>query len=194
MMKRRLSLGAVLLLSVLLGAVGASAQDEADSHPGFFPLDDLGLVDPDLANVDVNLRGAMLRLVGTAMLQEEPELSDLVGTLAGIRVLVTEADSLDIDEVTAAIGRATSRLDDLGWQRIVRVRDDDEQVHVYLRELEGQIEGMTVIVYEPGSELTLVNLAGSVDFEQLAGIGRAFDIPSLESALEAEPEREGDRR
>lgn len=194
--QRRIVAGA-LALALWMGGLAAVAEEPVESHPGYFSLDDLGLVDPALSSVDINLRGAMLRLVGASVLQEEPSLAALVSDLVAIRVLVTPANELRPQQVDTVLGRGAAALEKAGWQRVVKVRDADEQVHVYLREVDGQIQGMTLFVFEPNDELTLINLVGRVDVEQLAAIGQAFDIPTLESALDgerSEPDNPGDRR
>ncbi len=189
--QRRIVIG-VLALSLWTSGFAAAAEQPIESHPGYFSLDDLGLVDPALSSVDINLRGAMLRLVGASVLQEEPSLAALVSDLVAIRVLVTPANELRAQQVDTVLGRGAASLEKAGWQRVVKVREADEQVHVYLKEVDGQIEGMTLFVYEPSDELTLINLVGRVDVEQLAAIGQAFDIPTLESALDADPAKTPD--
>lgn len=180
--------GLVVVLAVLLpGAGGAAAQQSPESHPGYFPLDELGIVDPDASSVDINLQGAMLRLVGAAVLQEEPELAELVSQMQAMRVLVAPVDDLDPEKTRAALARGVSSLEEQGWQRVVRVKEDDEQVHVYLKEIEGRIEGLTLFVFEPHDEMTLINIAGRIDVDLLGALSQAFDVPTLEGALEAAP-------
>lgn len=176
----------ILCVLCLAGAVGAAAADSPEDHPGYFDLDELGIIDADDSSVDVNLRGAMLRLVGAAVLNDEPGLSELVSELEAMRVLVSSVSDLDAEATAAAIERAAGQLDEKGWQRVVRVREDGEQVHLYVREQEDEIVGLTVLVLELEDEVTLINLAGRIDPEQLMTIGQAFDIPTLEEAMDAE--------
>jgi flavin-binding protein dodecin len=174
----------LVIVGALVPTTSARGQDSPEEHAGYFDLDELEILDADLASVDVNLRGAMLRLVGTAVLNDEPGLSDLVSNLVSMRVLVAESADLDSDAISKSITRAAARLDELGWQRVVRVRDDSEQVHLYVREVEADVVGITVLVLESSDEVVLVNMAGLIDPAQLVAIGQAFDIPTLEEALE----------
>lgn len=177
----------IVLLALLLCTAAASAEEPLESHPGYFSLDDLEIIDPDGSSVDINLQGAMLRLVGAAVLQEEPELAQLVSQMRAMRVLVAPVGELGPEKTRAAIGRGVSSLEERGWQRVVRVREDDEQVHVYLKEIEGQIEGLTLFVFDPHDEMTLINIAGRIDVDLLGALSQAFDIPTLEGALEESP-------
>lgn len=171
------------IFAALLLTLPVVAADTVEEHPGYFDVDDLGIVDDGDSSVDINLRGAMLRLVGAAVLDSEPELSDLVEDLELMRVLVAPSKETTTSETLEALGRGASRLDELGWQRVVRVRDEGEQVYVYVREIEGEIAGLTILVVDPSDETVLINMVGKIDVDLLASIGRAFDVPSLEEAL-----------
>lgn len=186
-------LRAIALLAIwATGAAAAAEEPPLEEHPGYFDLDGLGVVDPDGSSVDINLQGAMLRLVGAAVLREEPELAELVSQMRAMRVLVAPVDDLEPEKTTAAIAHGVSRLENLKWQRVVRVKEEGEQVHVYLKEVEGEIHGLTLFVFDPTDEMTLINIAGRVDVDLLGALSQAFDIPSLEAALEmAESPREG---
>jgi hypothetical protein len=171
----------------LMAVAGPLVADSPEEHPGYFDLDALGILDADDSTVDVNLRGAMLRLVGAAVLNDEPALAGLVNDLVSMRVLVAELAGLDAEATAAAVEAAAERLDQKGWQRVVRVRESSEQVHLYVREVEGEVVGMTLLVIESEDEVTLVNMAGRIDPAQLMAIGQAFDIPTLEGALADQP-------
>lgn len=177
----------ILLVLGPLTLVSVAAAESPEDHPGYFDLDELGIIDADDSSVDINLRGAMLRLVGAAVLNEEPGLAELVSELEAMRVLVASVSDIDAEATAAAIGRAAARLDERGWQRVVRVRENGEQVHLYVREVEEEVLGMTLLVLETEDEVTLINMAGRIDPAQLMAIGQAFDIPSLEVALEEAP-------
>ncbi len=165
----------------------ATAEESLESHPGYFSLDDLEIIDPNGSSVDISLQGAMLRLVGAAVLQEEPELAELVSQMASMRVLVAPIDEIDPVAATAAIAKGVATLEEKGWQRVVRVREEGEQVHVYLKEVDGQIEGLTLFVFEPEDEMTLINIAGRIDVDLLGALSQAFDVPTLEEALAETP-------
>ena len=186
------TLCATVLLALCCCGTAAAAEDPPlEEHPGYFPLDELGIIDPEGSSVDINLQGAMLRLVGAAVLQEEPELAQLVSQMKAMRVLVAPVGDLDPEKTTAAIAGGVSRLENRNWLRVVRVKEDDEQVHVYLKEVEGDIQGLTLFVFDPADEMTLINIAGRIDVDLLGALSQAFDVPPLESALEMVDARAG---
>ena len=55
----------------------AVAQAEA-THPGFFPIEDMGVLAKGDLKVDVNLEGTMLEVAAGAMEQQNPDLGNLM--------------------------------------------------------------------------------------------------------------------
>jgi len=110
-------------VSLLFVAGGVMAQSST-SHPGYFPIEELGILDPGQLEVDVNLEGAMLQLAAGAMEEEEEDaaLVDLVTNLKRVRVQVGSIEKADPGAVASRIDDAVSRLEASGWDRIVRCR------------------------------------------------------------------------
>ena len=73
-----------------------------------------------------------------------------------------------------------SQLSGPGWSQIVRVRSkkDSENVDVYLKKEGDQTIGLVVIAAEP-KELTVVNIDGPINLEQLGELGGQFGIPKV---------------
>ena len=176
---------AVIATLAIFAVAPAAAQPPSQPPAGYFPIDELALLDPEVVSVDINLTGAMLRLVGAAVFEEEPELSGLVNQLESLRVLIAAVEDVDLERLDQGIGRGVAHLEALGWQRVVKVRDEGEQVHIYVREADGQIGGLTILAVDPVDEVVLINLAGIIDVEQIAQVARAFDVGSVEEALGA---------
>lgn len=186
MKRHEVAMVMALALGLAVLPVAAAAQPPTDSPPvGYFPIDELAILDPEVVSVDINLTGAMLRLVGAAVFEEEPELSGLVNQLESLRVLIAPAEDVDLERLTRGIGQGVAHLEALGWQRVVKVREEGEQVHIYVKEVGGEIGGLTILAVDASDEVVLVNLAGVIDVEQIGKIGRAFDVGSVEDALGA---------
>ena len=60
-----------MVVVVLLMCGSAMAQVDS-SHPGYFPIEEMGILAKDDLEVDINLEGAMLQVAAGAM-QEEGE-------------------------------------------------------------------------------------------------------------------------
>jgi hypothetical protein len=77
-------------------------------------------------------------------------------------------------------------LDVQGWERVVRVREDQSHVDIYVRMSANAeiIHGLAIMVAEP-YETVLVNIIGDISGNDLAALGRRFDIDQLQD-LEVE--------
>jgi hypothetical protein len=135
-------------------------------------------------SVDVTLDGKLLQLAKIFLKDSDPEekaIKDLVSGLKGIYVKVFEFDkegeysAADVDSIRAQL-RAP------GWTRMVGIKSkkESENVEVYMMTTTGsQIGGITVITTEP-KELSVINIAGSIDLEKLVQLSGKLGIPSLE--------------
>ncbi len=171
----------ILLLTLLglLEAVSAAAGPPA-TPPGSIPFDELGIFPREKLSVEINLGPPLLRLVAAAMGKEDPEFSRLITNLREIRVQVFPVTAGDEGSVRTRIGRAVSWLEDHGWAATVKVREKDEETFIYLKEADGNIQGLTLLSFQPGEEAVVINIVGRIDPAQLGRLGQTFDIPALQ--------------
>jgi hypothetical protein len=84
-----------------------------------------------------------------------------------------------LDENTDAardqFGKTKSSLKSSGWEPIVQVNEDDEQVLVYMKMIEGNMEGMTVMVVDE-EEAVFVNVIGQLNPTELGKVMDSFDV------------------
>jgi hypothetical protein len=69
----------------------------------------------------------------------------------------------------------SSRLGDHGWESVVTVNSNDEQVRVFMMINDDQVEGITVMAVED-TEAVFVNVIGSINPEELGRVMENFDI------------------
>lgn len=182
-MKRSLLPAVLLAVAVLPAALAptALAQDRLARDPGYL---DLSFVDAwfrQPPSVEVNVKGALLTLVAEASRYDDPELSDLLRKLKAIQVrtfALPPGQHRGIEQRTAELAQ---RLENQGWDAVVRVRDGDERVHMFVKTAGSTIAGMVVMVIDPQSrESVFLNIVGDIDPEQIGRIGRQFDIGPLQ--------------
>jgi hypothetical protein len=182
-LKNRL-LPSVFAVAALLAASMSSVAQEPSikDHPGFFDFDVIPRSIQLEPNVEINIKGALLRLAAEATVREDPELAEMLRNLKLIRVFTYENDGwtdqqkLDFSGLARRIG---TQLEEKGWDIVARVRDRDEHVFVYLREVREAVEGMIVMVVE-ADEAVFVNITGTIDPAQVGRIGSRFDIDVLQ--------------
>ncbi|NNF57563.1 MAG: DUF4252 domain-containing protein [Rhodothermaceae bacterium] len=159
----------------LIGVLPASAQRSLE-------LDDLDALFSEEARVEVNLQGPLLRLVAEASRAEEPEFAAMVDAMRGIFVR-QYALSTARSGVSTRVRDMARSLESSGWQTLVRVREDDEDIFIYLLPDGDIIDGLVVMALNStDDEATFVTFEGRIDPEQIGRLGARFNIDALERA------------
>lgn len=132
------------------------------------------------ARVEVNVQGALLRLVAEASRSSEPEFAAMVENLQGVFVR-----QYDLSAARSNLGDRVSSfarsLEQGGWQTLVRVREDDEDVFIYLRPQGDVIAGLVVMsLSRDDNEATFVSIDGIIDPAEIGRLGSRFNIDALE--------------
>jgi len=173
-MKRLLMSKFVIGLFCTLLALPAIAQeDELKNLAGYVDFGDLSATYGE-PKITINLGGTMLNFVGMMSSSESPETSDLISKLKGIRVQIFSLGE-DADAAKHQFGKTKSNLQSSGWEPIVQVNEDDEQVLVYMKAVDGNMEGMTVMVVDD-EEAVFVNVIGQLNPTELAKVMDRFDV------------------
>ncbi len=73
----------------------------------------------------------------------------------------------------------SKRLKADGWETVVKVREDDEFVDMFLKTNGDVIEGMVVMVIDEDDEAVFVNIIGEIDPEQIGRLGNKFNVGGL---------------
>jgi hypothetical protein len=170
----------LLLLSLVVMVMDASAQS-ARQHPGYVDLETMGSLRRVIGQeptIEVNVEGALLRLVAEASRYEDPELATMLRRLEGVFVRgfdIGSASALRAREQASVIGR---ELEKMGWTTIVSINERDEYVRMFARMQRDEIVGMVVMVVDQaGSEAIFLNIVGDVDPEEIGRIGSKFRVP-----------------
>jgi hypothetical protein len=188
MKHRRLAIAVSTLVALVVAAVSSAQVEE---HPGYFPLEEFGILSDESLSLEINLNKGMLQLVAAAMSAEEPEFADLVGGLESIRVRIAPSESFDQESVRRRLSDATTWLEERDWGTMLRIREEGEVVHVFTRVSDGELQGIAVLAMEEYGDAVLINVVGSLDPERLAGLADVLDIPQL--GLASGREEEGDQ-
>ena len=173
-MKRLLMSKFVIGLFCTLLALPAMAQeDELKDLPGYVDFGDLSATYGE-PKITINLGGTMLNFVGMMSSSESPETSEMISKLKGIRVQIYSLDE-NVDAARDQFSKTRSGLKSSGWEPIVQVNEDDEQVLVYMKAVDGNMEGMTVMVVDE-EEAVFVNVIGQLNPAELAQVMDKFDV------------------
>lgn len=161
------------LFCTLLSMPAMAQEDELKDLPGYVDFGDLSATygEPELT---INLGGTMLNFVGMMTSSESPETADLISKLKGIRVQIYTIDE-NADAAKEQFGKTKSSLKASGWEPIVQIIEDDEQVLVYMKMDGGNMQGMTVMLVDD-DEAVFVNIIGQLNPAELGKVMGSFDV------------------
>ncbi len=118
---------------------------------------------------DVNLDADKLKLAAPFLFKESGDKAteDILSRVTGVFVRTFEFDT-PIASNLPELQPIRKQLAGNGWSKIVDVRDkaQNEDTQVYIFSKGGSMGGITVLSVE-GKELTVVNVAGAIGFEEL---------------------------
>jgi len=132
--------------------------------------------------VDVTLDGSLLKLAARFLSASDPDqakVKKLVAELKGIYVKTFEFEK-DGEYTEADVESVRKQLQSPGWSRIVGVQSkkDKENSEIYLK-TGGPDGGLAIICTEP-KELTIVNIVGKIDLEELSELGGNLGVPKID--------------
>ncbi|HRI16463.1 MAG TPA: DUF4252 domain-containing protein [Verrucomicrobiota bacterium] len=173
-------------LAVAAGLSLAAACAADAPSPGYF---DLGSFAPPKSGgefVEVNLKGNLLRFAAKVAEQQEPDAADLLKSIESVRVNVVGLDESNRGEIKKRIETLAARLQTEGWERIVTVQKDGEDVGVYTKAgSQDSIAGIVVTVVSHEGQAVFVNVVGELKPEKIAELGERLHISPLKQAGEA---------
>jgi hypothetical protein len=161
------------LFCTLLALPAMAQEDELKDLPGYVDFGNLSATYGD-PKITINLGGTMLGFVGMMSSAESPETSELISKLKGIRVQIYSIDE-DVSAAKNQFSKTKSSLKSSGWEPIVQINEDDEQVLVYMKMDGGNMEGMTVMVVDD-EEAVFVNIIGQLNPAELGKVMESFDV------------------
>ncbi len=164
----------LLIGMISMLALPAMAQEDAlKDFPGYVDFGELNSMFGE-PTVQIAVGGALLGFVSALSAQENPEAAELFKRLHGVRVSVFENPVMTegaVDYVKAI----SSKLSQQGWESVVTVNSDDEQVRIFMKFNGENVEGITVMALEE-DEAVFVNVIGDLKPDELSKVMDNFDI------------------
>ena len=130
-------------------------------------------------SVDLTFGPSLLGMVGWLMDDHDPDSANLKKTVQGLRSVQIRSYHFKEDFVypKADLDALRAQLSQPGWSQLVKVRDrNKENVDIYIALENRTIHGLTIIA-SGLRELTIVNVVGTVNLEQIEGIRKTFASP-----------------
>lgn len=151
-----------------------------ETPPGYV---DFGTLTPSAKAdqfVEVNMKGALLKLAAQLTKKSEPDVAELLSGIQQVRVNVVGLDKDNREAITQRITEVRSKLEGKGWERVVQAKERTQDVSVYLKNgKEGVLDGVVVTVLDGAKEAVFVNVVGSISLDQIGKLGEKLDIAPL---------------
>lgn len=165
---------------VAMFPLAMAADNGIENHPGFVDFSVIRTIANIEPNVEISLKAPLLNMITNLIRSEDAEAADFISKLLRVTVNVFESDAIDVDEIAGSMTNIAEDLDSQGWERVVRVREDNSHVDIYFRLSDDSlvIHGIAIMVAEPG-ETVMVNIVGDISTDDLTALGRRFDIDEL---------------
>ncbi len=160
-------------ITALMALPVMAQEDSLKDFPGYVDFGELNTVFGE-PTVQISVGESLLGLVSSLSASEDPEAAELFNRLNGVRVNVFETQGM-ADGAVDYVKEVSSRLSERGWESVVTVNSDDEQVRIFMMINGGQVEGITVMAVEE-TEAVFVNIIGSINPEELGKVMENFDI------------------
>jgi hypothetical protein len=169
------------LLALTLSACGVTAGG-LHNDPGYADLDYPGWREAD-KEFGLSIGPLPLRFAAWVIADDdEPELVNMLRDLKGVRIRIYEIEG-DEQRVFDRISESGKRLEAKGWDRLVTVNDDDENVLVMVKADAAKISGMAVLSADE-DEAVFVNMIGNIrpEFfnEILDSVDSDVDVPEIQ--------------
>jgi hypothetical protein len=168
---------------VLVGLLPVLAAAQA----GKLVIPDFGdLAKKATESVDITLDGDMLKsathLMGAAGGRNSSD-ADVSSLVAGLKAITVRSFTFDRPDMYSQkdVDGVLAQVDAPGWKKVVAVRDKGERVEIHMRQ--NSEDGGLLIVTEEPKELTIVNIAGKINMDQLRQLQGHLGVPNMQGIV-----------
>ena len=165
--------GLLLGLTALMALPALAQEDALKAYPGYVDFGELSGIFGE-PTVQISVGQALLNLDGSLSAEEDPEAAALFSRLNGVRVNVFENREISPEGVDF-VKDTSKKLGALGWESVVTVNQDQEQVRIFMKMNDGQVQGITVMAVE-ATEAVFVNVIGNLNPAELEKVMDNFDV------------------
>lgn len=167
--KSRWAVGA---LTALLCLPVAAQEDELKQLPGYVDFGELQSVYGE-PKVMVNIGGILLQLAAAAT-QDDPETSEMLKGLQGVRINIYSTDG-DAEPALHKVHQVKGMLQAANWEPIVQVNEEGEQVQIFMKADGEGMQGLTIMAVN-AEEAVFLNILGAIDPTKVGALMDNFDV------------------
>lgn len=178
-----MSISAVRCAWIMAGVLPVLAVAQA----GKLAIPDFGdLAKKATESVDITLDGDMLKSATNMMgagAHHNPAGGDLSNVVDGLKAITVRSFTFDKPDMYSEqeVAGVLAQVDAPGWKKIISVHEKGERVEIHMRE--NSADGGLLIVSEEPKELTIVNIAGKINLDQLRQLQGHLGVPSMPGVI-----------
>jgi Domain of unknown function (DUF4252) len=154
-------------------SVAVAAQDY-ENMPGYVDLGTMNDIYGE-PRVMIDIGGPLMQLLSAAAsASEDPEAAAIMQGLEAIRVNVYDTGG-NLGPALERMNEAKGTLQAANWQPFVQVQEVDEQVQMFTRVSNDQMEGMAIMVVNQ-EEAIFINILGNIDPAQVGRVMKQVNV------------------
>ena len=168
------------VLCALVSMPALAQEDELKDLEGYIDFGDLSATYGE-PSISINIGGTLLQFVGMMGEGSDPEAANIISQLKGVRVFGYPIAE-DATVAKEKFVEVKTTLKSKGWEPVVQINKDGEQVLIYMKINGESMEGMTVMTVDD-EEVMFINIIGKLDPRQIGKVMDSFDV-DIDDALE----------
>lgn len=162
------------IMLVALFSLPVTAQTaQLESLPGYVDFADLDAIYGE-PRVMINIGGTLLKLMSAASAAEDPDTSAMIRNLDGVRIKVYPTDG-NLGPALDQVEKAKLSLQSAQWEPVVQVNKANEQVQIFMKANDENVEGLTVMAVDT-EEAVFINILGVIDPAQIGKVMNTLDV------------------
>jgi len=161
------------VLCALVSMPVLAQEDELKDLAGFIDFGDLSATYGE-PKISINIGGTLLQFVSAMSGESDSDTAELLSELKGVRVFGYPIES-NPEVAKEKFKDVKNTLKSKGWEPVVQVNEDDEQVLIYMKLNGSVMEGMTVMTVDD-EEVMFINIIGKLDPSQIGKVMGNFDV------------------
>jgi len=178
----------VMCLTAMLALPVMAQEDALKAFPGYVDFGELGAIFGE-PTVQIAVGASLLNMIGSLGASEDPDAAALLKRLNGVRVNVYETTGM-ADGAVDYVKNVSSQLGRTGWESVVTVNSNEEQVRIFMKINGDKVEGITVMAVEE-DEAVFVNVIGNINPDELSKVMDKFDVRFGDDDDDDDPGEEG---
>lgn len=171
---------AILAFCLPFGSLISQDDLSVKKHPGYANIDEIPMVAGAQQTVDIHLQGKILKSLAQSPERNDPDLVAALSNLLLIRIKAFSVDESLAVELKSSMEKFADRLKKRNWENIVRVKDHEDQVDIFIKyDDQSRKIGLVLLALDRNADAVFINLVGSFDWHSAKRIGEKFDIKEL---------------